>query len=74
MSKFSAQDLTNTAWVLARVNQSDARLFMVLATEVEQRHSELKAQNLANTAWAFATVARSDEKLFTTLATQAERR
>ena len=66
------QELANTAWPFATVNQSDEKLFTALATAAEQRVREFSEQDYANLAWAFATMNQSDEKLFTLLARAAE--
>ena len=72
MSEFKPQDIANTAWSFATVNQSDGKLFTLLARAAEQRLGEFNAQCLANTAWALATVKRSDVKLLTALAKAVE--
>ena len=50
VSEFNAQDVANTAWALATVDQSDEKLFTELARAVERWVSEFKTQNIANTA------------------------
>jgi len=54
------------------VNQSDEKLFTVLARAAERRVGEFNAQGLANTAWAFARGKQFDENLLAALARMAE--
>lgn len=59
MGDFNALNLANTAWAfakVARVDQSDAQLFMILGSVVKWRVYDFSEQNLANIAWAFATM------------------
>ena len=63
MNEFKSQNLANTAWAFAAVNQADESLFTALARAATLRVKEFNVQNLANTAWAFAAVNQSDDKL-----------
>ena len=47
---FNPQELTNTAWALAKLGQSDAQLFKALAREAERCVGDFNPQELANTA------------------------
>ena len=49
-SVFKPQDVANMAWVFAKVGQSDAELFAVLARNAERRLSEFNGHGLANMA------------------------
>ena len=49
-SEFTAQNLANTTWAFATVNQSDEKLFTESARAAEPRLSEFDTQNLVNTA------------------------
>ena len=49
LSKFTAQNLANTALAFATLKQSDEELFTNLARAAERRLSEFKAQEFANT-------------------------
>ena len=60
MGDFNAQELVNTAWAFATSGQSDALLFMTLASTAERRVGDFNAQELVNTAWAFVTAGQSD--------------
>ena len=51
VGNFNAQELANTAWTFATVDQSDALIFIALARAAEQRMTNFNPQNLANTAW-----------------------
>ena len=50
MSEFYAHGLVNTAWAFATVNQSDEKLFTVLARAAKWRVTKLNPQDFANTA------------------------
>ena len=60
VSELNAQNLANTAWAFATVDQSDEKLFGLFARAAERRVSQFNAQELANMAWAFATVGQPD--------------
>ena len=49
---FNPQDLANTAWAVAKVNDKDSQLFEALTGAVKQRMRNFDPQDLANTAWA----------------------
>ena len=76
MGKFNVQQLANTAWAFAAVNQPDEKLLTALARVAEIWVIEFNAipQNLANTAWAFATLRQPVEKLFMALVRAGGRR
>ena len=44
VSEFNEQDLTNTAWALATINQRDEQLFTALARGAERRLRDFNAQ------------------------------
>ena len=50
MSDFSAQGLATSAWALATAQQSDAKLFEMLALTAQRRIEGFSEQDLANTA------------------------
>eukprot|EP00747_Dinoflagellata_sp_TGD_P064892 gnl/TRDRNA2_/TRDRNA2_154109_c2_seq5.p2 gnl/TRDRNA2_/TRDRNA2_154109_c2~~gnl/TRDRNA2_/TRDRNA2_154109_c2_seq5.p2 ORF type:complete len:108 (+),score=23.52 gnl/TRDRNA2_/TRDRNA2_154109_c2_seq5:46-369(+) len=63
-SEFGEQELCNTAWALATVNQRHEELFDMLATVVKWRLEETEKYELSNTACASVVVEQSGEKLF----------
>ena len=52
MREFTEQALAHTTWSFAKVDQSDEKLFVSLASSSEWPMREFTAQELANTAWA----------------------
>ena len=56
-----------------KTEQSDAKLFAVLARAAEQRVGEFQPQGLSNMAWAFAMGSWSDDNLFAALVRTTER-
>ena len=54
MGDFKAQNLANTVWAFATLDQNDSSFYTALATAAYLRMGDFDAQNLANTAWAFA--------------------
>ena len=54
MTGFKPQELANTVWAFALAMTSDATVFVVLVSAIQQAVSDCTTQNLANTAWAFA--------------------
>ena len=50
MSELKPQELANTAWAFAAVNQPDEKLFAAFVRAAERRVSEFNDQYIANTA------------------------
>ena len=50
VKEFKVQELANTVWAFATVNELDEKLFAALAREAESRVSEFNAQTIANMA------------------------
>ena len=62
------QELVNTVWAFATVDQANAPLLAALARAANHRVYEFNLQELVNTAWAFATADQANAPLFAALA------
>ncbi len=61
MSNFTARNLANTLWALAKINLDPGlELLTALAGEATEKIANFNAQNIANTLWAFASLGRLD--------------
>ena len=73
MSDFKPQEIANTAWAPATMDQPEETLLQD-GESCRAADGTAKPQGLASMAWAFATMDHPDEKLFIALARAAERR
>ena len=59
MSKFTARNLANALWAMAKINLNPGEeVLSALSNEAIKKIADFNAQNIANSLWAFATLGR----------------
>lgn len=64
------QDLTQTAWALAKFASKDLKLLSQIAEEAQRKMGGFAPQHLSELAWAYSKLGRLDEGLLHQLSTQ----
>ena len=60
IGKFTARNLANTLWGLAKISHSPgAQVLLALREESIKKIADFNAQNIANTLWAFASLGKA---------------
>ena len=59
MEKFTARNLANTLWAMAKINlDPGVEVLAALSKEAAEKMADFNAQNIANSLWAFAILGK----------------